>query len=28
MPAGQRASSGPLDVDAAAVKRYWQQVAP
>jgi hypothetical protein len=28
MPAGQRASSGPLDVDAAAVKSYWQQVAP
>lgn len=28
MPASQRTSSGPADIDAAAVKRYWQQVAP
>jgi hypothetical protein len=28
MPASQRATSGPADIDAAAVKRYWQQVAP
>lgn len=28
MPAGQRATSGPADIDTAAVKRYWQQVAP
>jgi hypothetical protein len=28
MPASQRATSGPADIDAAAVKRYWQQVSP